>query len=172
MAATYIGMADIASGRSAEGIKALKSGIAFWEGADGHLAIPWYKTMLGVGIASTGDLDTALAVVEESLEQIERPGWEERLYFAEVLRVKGWMLEMQGNAHGAEECHRASLEWARKQHAKGWELRTATSLARLLLQRRKREEARNLLAPIYDWFSEGFDTHDLVEARTLLESLR
>lgn len=171
MAATYIGMADIASGRSAEGIKALNSGIAFWEGADGHLAIPWYKTMLAVGMASAGEIDVPLAIVEEMIDQIERPGWEERLYYAEVLRVKGWMLEMKGNPDRAKACYLASLEWARKQQAKSWELRTATSLARLLQQQGKSKEARTLLAPIYSWFTEGFDTRDLKDAKLLLEEL-
>ncbi len=137
MASTYTGMADIASGRFAKGIKALNSGIAFWEGADGHLAIPWYKTMVAIGVASTGDIDAALAIVEEMIEQIERPGWEERLYYAEVLRIKGSMLAMKSDADGAQKCYLASLEWARKQEAKSWELRTATSLARLLQQQRK-----------------------------------
>jgi predicted ATPase len=165
-------MADIASGRFAEGMKALNSGIAFWEGADGHLALPWYKTMLAIGVASSGDIDLALAIVEKMIDQIERPGWEERLYYAEVLRVKGWMLAMKGNADGAEKCYLASLDWARKQQAKSWELRTATSLARLLQQQGKSEEARDLLAPIYNWFTEGFDTKDLKEAKALLEALR
>ena len=171
MASTYTGMADIASGRFAEGIKALNSGIAFWEGADGHLAIPWYKTMLAVGVASAGDIDAALAIVEKMIDQIERPGWEERLYYAEVLRVKGWMLAMKGNADGAQACYLASLERARKQQAKSWELRTATSLARLWQQQRKSKEARDLLAPIYNWFTEGLDTRDLKEAKALLEEL-
>jgi len=172
MASTYTGMADIASGQFAEGMKALNSGIAFWEGADGHLALPWYKTLLAIGVAYSGDIDLALAIVEKMIDQIERPGWEERLYYAEVLRVKGWMLAMKGNADGAEKCYLASLEWARKQQAKSWELRTATSLARLLQQQRQSEEARNLLAPIYNWFTEGLDTKDLREAKALLEELR
>ena len=105
------------------------------------------------------------------IDQIERPGWEERLYYAEVLRIKGWMLAMKGDADGAEKCYLASLGWARKQAAKSWELRTATSLARLLQQQRKDKEARNLLAPIYNWFTEGFDTGDLKDAKLLIEEL-
>jgi predicted ATPase len=171
MAQTYAGMADIASGRFAEGVRAIHSGIAFWEGADGHLAIPWYKTMLAVGMASAGEVDAALTIVGEAIDQIERPGWEERLYYPEVLRVKGWMLEMKGDAPGAEAGYRASLAWAAKQQAKSWELRTATSLARLLHRQGKSSEARGLLAPVYDWFTEGFDTGDLEDARLLLEEL-
>jgi hypothetical protein len=106
-----------------------------------------------------------------SFDQIERTGWEERLYYAEVLRIKGWMLAMKGNADGAEKWYLASLEWARKQEAKSWELRTATSLARLLQLQHKNKEARNLLTPIYNWFTEGFDTGDLKDAKLLLEEL-
>ena len=171
MSTTYAGMADIESGELAAGIKALKAGIALWEGADGHLAIPWYKTMLAIGLASAGDIDAALAIVDEAIDQIERPGWEERLYYAEVLRVKGWILELKGNTDGAEACYLASLEWAGKQQAKSWELRTATSLARLWQQQGKSKEARNLLAPIYNWFAEGFDTRDLKDAKRLVEEL-
>jgi len=171
MGQTYTGMADIASGRLAEGIKKLKSGIAFWEGADGHLAVPWYKTILAFGVASMGDVDAALAIVEEMIEQIERPGWQERLYYPEILRIKGWMLIKKGSAQGAEACYLTSLEWARKQQAKSWELRTATSLARLWQQQRNTEEACNLLAPIYNWFTEGLDTRDLKEGKALLEEL-
>jgi predicted ATPase len=171
MATTYAGMADIESGRYVEGVKSLKSGIALWEGADGHLAIPWYKTMLAIGLASTGDVDAALAIVEQAIEQIDRPGWEERLYYAEALRAKGWMLGMKGQGEDAEKCYRASLEWARKQNAKGWELRTATDYARLMQRQRRLREARDLLVPIYNWFTEGFDTKDLKEAKALLDEL-
>jgi class 3 adenylate cyclase/predicted ATPase len=171
MATTYGGLADIESGRFADGIKALKSGISLWEAGDGHLCIPWYKTMMAVGMALAGDIDAALPIVEEAIDQIERPGWEERLYYAEALRVKGWMLAMKGNADAAEACYLTSLEWARKQQARSWELRTATSLARLLQQQRKNSEARALLAPILNWFTEGFDTRDLKAAKAVLEEL-
>jgi len=171
MAATYAGIADIASGRFAEGIPALRSGIAFWEGADGHLAIPWYKTMLAIGMASAGDMDAGLTLVEEAIEQIERPGWGERLYYAEALRVKGWILATKGDAEGARAYYLASMRSAGKQQAKSWELRTANSLARLLQKEGEDQQARKLLAPIYNWFTEGFDTRDLKDAKALLEDL-
>jgi len=72
---------------------------------------------------------------------------------------------------GAERSYCSSLEWARKQQAKSWELRTSTSLARLWQSQGKDREARELLAPIYNWFTEGFDTHDLRVAKALLEQL-
>jgi predicted ATPase len=76
---------------------------------------------------------------------------------------------MQGEE--AEENYLSSLTWAREQQAKSWELRTATSLARLKQSQRKRKEAYQLLVPIYDWFTEGFDTKDLKDAKALLDEL-
>ena len=75
------------------------------------------------------------------------------------------------NAADAEKCFRTAIEIARKQHAKSWELRATTSLARLLTKQRKRDKARTILAEIYDWFTEGFDTADLKDAKALLEEL-
>jgi predicted ATPase len=103
---------------------------------------------------------------------IALPGWEERWHLAEVLRLKSWMLQQQGKLDAAEENYLASLDWARKQQAKSWELRTSTSLARLWQSQGKRKEAHDLLAPVYDWFTEGFDTRDLVDAKQLLGELR
>ena len=86
---------------------------------------------------------------------------------------KGELLLQQGvlDAAGAETCFQHAIAIARQQHAKSWELRAATSLARLWQGQGKREEARALLAPIYGWFTEGFDTTDLQEARALLDAL-
>jgi len=89
-----------------------------------------------------------------------------------VLRLKGWMLVLQGDLVGAEQNYLASLDWAREQQAKSWELRTSTSLARLWQRQGKCQEAHELLAPIYGWFIEGFDTKDLQEAQALIEELK
>jgi hypothetical protein len=118
-----------------------------------------------------GDIDGALQLIDEQIEQVERPGWEERVYYAEILRLKGWMLTIKDDLEGAEQNYLASLEWAREQQAKSWELRTSTSLARLWQGQGKRDGAHDLLAPVYNWFTEGFDTKDLIEAKALLEEL-
>ena len=81
------------------------------------------------------------------------------------------MLQQQGKLDAAEDNYHASLDVARNQQAKSWELRTSTSLARLWQIQGKREEAHDLLAPVYNWFTEGFDTKDLIEAKALLEEL-
>ena len=112
-----------------------------------------------------------MRLIEESLIQIARRGWEERSHLAEVLRLKGWMLQQQGKLAAAEDNYLASLDVAREQQAKSWELRTSTSLARLWQSQGKRKEALDLLKPVYDWFTEGFDTKDLKEAEVLLEEV-
>ncbi len=115
--------------------------------------------------------DETLQLIDEIIAQIERPGWEERLYYAEVLRLKGWTVSLKGDLEGAERNFLTSLEWARRQQAKMWELRTSTSLARLWQSLGKRQEAYELLAPVYGWFTEGFDTRDLQEAKALRAEL-
>jgi len=130
------------------------------------------KAFLAEAMALTGNIDNALELIDETIAQIERPGWEERLVYAEILRLKGWLLSLKGDVADAERSYFASLDWARRQQAKSWELRTATSLARLWQSQGKRQKAYGLLAPVYDWFTEGFDTRDLQEAKSLLAELR
>jgi hypothetical protein len=165
------GLALIREGKVAAGIKALKAVIAFWEAAGGKADGPNLKAFLAEGMALIGDLDGALQLIDERIVQIERPGWEERLGYAEILRLKGWILSLKGDLGGAERNFFASLDWARRQQAKMWELRTSTSLARLWHSQGKRQEAYELLAPVYGWFTEGFDTKDLQEAKALLAEL-
>jgi predicted ATPase len=113
----------------------------------------------------------ALSLLDDVLAQIERTG--EKMHQAEILRLKGEVLLMHDttSAAEAEACYRAALDVARTQEAKWWELRTSVSLARLLGKNDRREEARALLAEIYDWFTEGFDTTDLKDAKALLDEL-
>ena len=105
-------------GKPAEAIAPLKAGIAFWEASGGKLGIPTLKARLAEAMALTGDLDNALHLLDEAIAQIERPGWEERHYYAEILRLKGWMLSLKGDLEGAERNFLASLDWARRQQAK------------------------------------------------------
>jgi class 3 adenylate cyclase/tetratricopeptide (TPR) repeat protein len=165
------GRALILEGNPAEGIAALKAGIAFWEASGGKARSPTWNAYLAEGMALTGDLDNALDLLDEQIVQIERPGWEERLHYAEILRLKGWMLSLKCDFDGAERNFLASLDWARRQQAKSWELRTSTSLARLWQSQGKSQAAYELLAPVYGWFTEGLDTADLKDAKALLEEL-
>ena len=122
-------------------------------------------------MAQIGDLDGALCLIDEIVAQVERLGWEERYYHAETLRIKGWVFSLKGDIEGAERNYIASLDWVRRQQAKSWELRTAMSYARLMRDQERVSEAYDLLAPIYAWFTEGFGTKDLKNAKALLEEL-
>jgi hypothetical protein len=165
------GLALIREGKTAEGIAPLKAGITFWEANGGKVRSPTMSAFLAEAMALTGDLDNALHLLDAKIVQIERPGWEERLSYAEILRLKGWMLSLRGDPEGAERNFLTSLDWARRQQAKMWELRTSTSLARLWQSQGKSQDAYELLAPVYGWFTEGFDTKDLLEAKALLAEL-
>ena len=158
-------------GRLSEGIEHMQTGIRLWESAGARTVTPYIRSRLGEALALSGDVEGGLSHVDAMLEQISRPGWQERGHLAEILRLKGWMLSLKGDFAGAEKNYLASFDWAREQQAKSWELRTATSLARLWQAQRKRKEAYDLLAPVYSWFTEGFDTKDLIEAKALIAEL-
>src|ERR1700761_1955816 len=165
------GQALIREGKPTEGIAFLKAAIAISEAGAAKAFCPTWNAFLTEGMALTGDLHNALHLIDEQIVQIERPGWGERLHYADILRLKGWMLSLKGDLDGAERNFLASLDWARCQQAKMWELRTSTSLARLWQSQGKCREAYELLAPVYSWFTEGFDTKDLQEAKALLDAL-
>jgi hypothetical protein len=118
-----------------------------------------------------GRLEEALQLIEEAIEDVIGPGGGERSHYAEILRLKGWALTLKDDLAGAEKSYLASLDWAREQQAKSWELRTSTCLARLWKNQGKQREAHDLLKPVYDWFTEGFDTKDLKQAKALLDKL-
>jgi predicted ATPase len=118
-----------------------------------------------------GELEAGLAVLADALTLVETSG--ERWYEAELHRLKGVLLLQQNSDHQAEaeRCFHHALTIARAQQAKSFELRAAVSLARLWQQQGKRQEAQDLLAPVYGWFTEGFDTADLKDAKALLDEL-
>jgi predicted ATPase len=140
---------------------------------------PHFLTMLAEASGLLGQPDSGLAVLEEALTLVEKTG--ERYYEAELHRQRGELLLLcaakshpaqdSQNQHDAEACLQHALDVARQQQAKSLELRAAMSLSRLWQRQSKRQEAYDLLAPIYGWFTEGFDTADLQEAKTLLQEL-
>ncbi len=166
------GLAMLRMGQLSDSISLLRRSIGAWNASGGHLNVPYLKSALAEALALQGDVDAGLCLIEECLDQIERPGWHERVWLPEVLRLKGWMLMRQGRLPEAEAQLRASIDWARRQQARSWELRSSTTLAELMAASGRRDAACELLSPIYGWFSEGFDTRDLKAARTTLESLR
>lgn len=120
-------------------------------------------------MAQTGQADEGLCLLAEALVAFEASGRGDLL--AEAYRLQGELLLRQEQAAQAEACFQQALAVARRQQAKSWELRVAMSLARLWQQQGKHPAAYDLLAPTYRWFTEGFDTGDLQEARALLEAL-
>jgi len=118
-----------------------------------------------------GQAVVGLPVLTKALSLADQTG--ECDYEAELHRLKGELLRSLAfsNDSETETCFHRALDIARHQHAKSWELRAATSLARLWQSRDKRQDAYDLLAPVYEWFTEGFDTADLQEAKALLEEL-
>lgn len=132
---------------------------------------PYLLAVQAKSMATLGKYSDALSNIAQAIEQIERPGWNERCHYAEILRIKGWILQQQGDYQDAEFNLRASIDFARKQQAKSWELRTSTTLAEILAERGDRQQAIELLAPVFNWFTEGFDTFDLKQAKKLLDQL-
>ena len=130
---------------------------------------PWFYTILAEAQGQLGKIDDALAGLEEALQWVQRN--DEHLYEAEAHRIRGELLFKQHDPAAAETCFQQALTVARNQQAKSWELRAAMSMARMWLQQNRTDEARQLLAPVYDWFTEGFDTADLIEAKALLDQL-
>jgi predicted ATPase len=118
---------------------------------------------------AAGHCEVAAQTLDDALATVERTS--ERFYAAELHRLRGVFLTEEGAREEAEAHLRCALSIAQEQQARGWSLRAATTLARLLVERGRRAEANDLLAPIYGWFSEGFDTADLQEAKALLEEL-
>jgi predicted ATPase len=165
------GIALIRKGRFEEGIASLKAGLAVWEQAGGKAGNLSIMSIVAEATAELGDIDHALAMIEETIAEIEQSACTERCSYGEILRLKGWMLEQKRELQKAEPTYLASLEWAREQRARSWELRTATSYARLMCEQGRMSAAHELLAPVYNWFTEGFETKDLKEAKALLNQL-
>jgi predicted ATPase len=128
-------------------------------------------TFVATALGRAGRFEEALATLEEAFLFSERTG--QRYYQAELHRLKGELLLGHdiANAAAAEQSFHRALDISREQRAKSWELRASSSLARLLRESSRRDEARSLLAEIYGWFTEGFDTPDLKDATTLLAEL-
>ena len=134
--------------------------------------LPWYLALLAGAHATVGQMAEGLDAIAEALALVASTN--ERFYEAEIYRVKGELLlkeDGSNTAAEAESCFRQALDISRVQSAKSWELRAATSLARLWRDQGKQAEARDLLAPVYGWFTEGFDTPDLKDAKALLDEL-
>ncbi len=158
------------NGDVTEGISLLRSGLAAYRATGTDMWTPYNNALQAKACEIAGQIKEALTLLEDALQIVERTG--QRWFEAELNRHKGQLVLRQGHSEAAEELYRKALSIAAEQAAKLWELRAAASLARLRRDQGRRAEARDLLAPIYGWFTEGFDTPDLKEAKALLDELR
>ena len=175
-------------GQGEEGISQIREGLAAWQASGSEVWRPYFLALLAEMQGKVGQVEEGLKVLAEALEVVHKT--EECNYEAELYRLKGELLLAQEGKRQkakacpelgrrgkneyvseAEECFHKAIDITRRQSAKSLELRAATSLARLWQHQGKKEEARELLAPVYNWFTEGFDTADLKDAKALLEEL-
>jgi predicted ATPase len=148
----------------------VRQGIAAYRATGASLLVPYYCTVLADVAAHLGHIEDGLQALAEAHTLVEQQ--EERWWEAEIHRLRGVLLLRQPGTPQAEAetWLQRALDVARRQEAKALELRAAMSLARLWQQQGKRQEAHDLLAPVYHWFTEGFDTADLQEAKALLDA--
>jgi predicted ATPase len=171
LGSTYRGIAQAALGRTAEGIAETLAGIDAYRATGSALGGAAVAVGLTSSYLKTGLADEALKTAEQALATIAQTG--ARMSAAELYRLKGEALLSRGASLDAQAqaCFEQAITEAREQEARSWELRATMSLAKLLAQQGKREEARAMLAGIYGWFTEGFDTADLQNAKALLDEL-
>ena len=159
------------TGRASDAVQMLTSAITAWRSTGSTVFMPWFLSLLARAYAELGQFDDAWRCVGEAKTAVETT--KEKWCEADVHRVAGEiaLLSQEPDTAKAQAYFERALSVARKQQAKSWELRAAMSMARLWRDQGKRDEARNLLAPVYGWFTEGFDTRDLKEAKALLDEL-
>ena len=158
-------------GQGKAGVEQITQALRAFRATGAEAWQPYWLALLADAYGTMGQPEVRLTVLTEALTLADKTG--ERWYEAELHRLKGALLLQQSldNQVEAESCFHHALEIARTQQAKSFELRAATSLARLWQQQGKPQDAHTLLAPVYHWFTEGFDTADLQAAKTLLDAL-
>ena len=159
------------TGKASDAVQTITSGITAFRSTGSTADLSLYLSYLAEAHADLRQFDNATRCIGEAMNVVETT--KERWYEAEVNRIAGEiaLLSLEPHVTKAEMYFERALAIARKQQAKSWELRAATSMARLWRDQGKRQQARGLLASVYGWFTEGFDTLDLKEARALLDTL-
>ena len=158
-----------AEGQGEAGMAQMRQGLAAHRATGAEEHRPFFLALLAEAHGRAGQVEEGLSVLTEALAAVDKTG--ERVYEAELYRLKGELLQKQATAmDAAEECFRHAVSVARQQSAKSLELRAVMSLSRLLRAQGKSAEARQVLTEIYAGFTEGFDTADLQEAKALLEA--
>ena len=171
MATILRGWALTEQGNGGEGLSQLREGLAAEQATGAEIYRSLFLASLAEAYGQSGEAETGLTIVSEALAFVAQT--QERWHEAELHRLQGELLLQRSpdNHPEAEACFQRALDVAGYQHAKSWQLRAATSLARLWQQQGRRTEARELLSPVYEWFTEGFDTADLKDAKSLLDTL-
>ena len=157
------------AGKASEAVQTINAGISAFRSTGASIFVPWWLAHLATSNAELGQFDEAWRCLDEAMSTVERT--REKWCEADVNRIAGEIALKSAEPKQAQAYFERALELAGKQQAKSWELRAATSLARLWRDQGRRAEARELLSPIYGWFTEGFDTRDLREAKALLDTL-
>lgn len=166
----FRGWALAQQGRTQEGIAQIQSGLVALRGTGSEIGLPMFYSWLAEAFGKDGQIEEALAMLTEASAAADETG--EHCWDAELHRLKGELTLMQGaDETEAEACFYQAIEVARRQQARSLELRATVSLCCLCQKQVKTEEARQMLQEIYDWFTEGFDTKDLKEAKALLDEL-
>jgi predicted ATPase len=165
------GLLLVLTGEASDAVQMMNSGIAAVRSTGSTTWMPWHLSFLASAYAELGQFDDAWRYINEAMTAVETT--KERWCEAEVNRVAGEIAlkSPEPDAVKVQTYFERALTVARQQQAKSWELRAAISMARLWRDQGKRDEARELLAPVYGWFTEGFDTLDLKEAKALLDEL-
>jgi len=165
------GWASAQRGEATTGIARIRDGLATFEATGARVFTPLFLTLQAEALALAGKIEEGLATLDDALAQAAVSG--EHGWNAEIHRLRGELAARlpHPDPAKAEDSFRTALAIAREQGTRGYELRAATSLARLWAEQGRRDEARDLLAPLYGWFTEGFDTADLKDAKTLLAEL-
>jgi predicted ATPase len=160
------------AGEAAKAVEMVSSGIALWRATGSTIFTPEHEFMLAIAHADSGQFDDAWRCIGRAMTAMQAT--RERWCEAEAHRVAGEIAlkSPQRDVAKARACFEQAVTLARAQQAKSWELRAVMSLARLLSDQGQQQTARDLLAPVYDWFTEGFDTSDLRNAKALLGELR
>jgi predicted ATPase len=165
------GCVFLLAGQASDAVALITSSIAAYRSTGSSIWMPLCLSSLASAYAQLGHFDDAWRCVDEAMVAVEATN--ERWNEANVHRIAGEIALMapEPDAPKAEACFERALQIARGRQARSWELRAATSLARLWRDQNKRQQAHDFLAPVYGWFTEGFDTLDLKEAKSLLDEL-
>jgi predicted ATPase len=163
------GRALVHQGQVDAGMREMQQGLTDWRATGTQAWAPLHLGMFADAYLETGQPEQAQAALDEAFLAVRQSG--ERMVEAESHRLQGEVRLAQGDENEAEACFRRAVTVARRQEARSWELRATMSLARLLGQQGRAQEGRSMLADIYGWFTEGFDTPDLREAQLLMEQL-